>query len=172
MIKANSADTSLVLTGDNFVRSSTVYINGQLYATQFVNKTRIETTIPASLLTTSGLYPVNVINPGSGGGETQYFILTVSQPANTTVEPLAAGSFGKQYEDLIPLDATIPAYTAKRFAVVTVLFKTGVRIQYPISKSRSSDFRNIGQQRRMVQADIQYPWTAAAQLRLCSKKAV
>jgi len=130
-MKANSADTALVLTGDNFVKSTTVYVNGQPYATQFVNKTRIETTIPASFLAAAGSYPVNVISPGPGGGETQPLTLTVSQPGSTTVEPLTEGSFGKQYEELIPLDATIAAYTAKRFAIVTGLVKD--RDQNPVS---------------------------------------
>ncbi|MEJ2430700.1 MAG: NHL repeat-containing protein, partial [Deltaproteobacteria bacterium] len=37
------------------------------------------------------------------------------------VEPQPEGSFGKQYEDLIPPDATIEAYDSKRFSVVTGL---------------------------------------------------
>jgi len=135
-IKANSADTALVLTGDNFVKSSTVYVNRQPYSTRFVNKTRIETTISASVLKTFGSYPVKVTSPGPGGGETQSLTLTVSQPGNTAVKPLAAGSFGKQYEEIIPLDATISAYTAKRFAIVTGLVKD--RSQNPISDVKVS----------------------------------
>jgi RHS repeat-associated protein len=35
------------------------------------------------------------------------------------VAPLPEGSFGKQYEDLVPPDATIGAYDARRFVVIT-----------------------------------------------------
>jgi RHS repeat-associated protein len=37
------------------------------------------------------------------------------------VEPQPEGSFGKQYEDLIPHDATVEFYDAKRFSVITGL---------------------------------------------------
>ncbi|MDF1551505.1 MAG: MopE-related protein [Deferrisomatales bacterium] len=39
----------------------------------------------------------------------------------SAVEPLPAGSFGKQYEDLVPADATVDAYDPDRFSVVTGL---------------------------------------------------
>jgi RHS repeat-associated protein len=39
------------------------------------------------------------------------------------VEPQPEGSFGKKYEDLIPLDATIEAYDPRRFSVVTGLVR-------------------------------------------------
>lgn len=47
------------------------------------------------------------------------------------VEPLPEGSFGKQYEDLVPQDATIPAYDPRRFALVTGLVQD--RIGQPLA---------------------------------------
>jgi YD repeat-containing protein len=122
-INAGSPDSSIVLTGDNFVKTSTVKFNGQTYATRFVNKTQIEATLPAGALINAGAYPVTVVNPTPGGGESQSLTLSVLQVGNPNVEPLPDGSFGKQYEDLIPADATLKAYTSTRFAVITGLVK-------------------------------------------------
>ena len=54
---------------------------------------------------------------GPGGSVKAQAVLTVK----ADVEPQPDGSFGKQYEDLIPLDVTLEAYDPKRFSVVTGL---------------------------------------------------
>ncbi len=54
---------------------------------------------------------------GPGGSAKAQAVLTVK----ADVEPQPDGSFGKQYEDLIPLDVTLDAYDPKRFSVVTGL---------------------------------------------------
>jgi len=54
---------------------------------------------------------------GPGGSAQAQVVVAVK----AKVEPQPEGSFGKQYEDLIPLDATIEAYAPWRFSVVTGL---------------------------------------------------
>ena len=54
---------------------------------------------------------------GLGGSAQAQAVVTVK----AKVEPQPEGSFGEQYEDLIPPDATIEAYDSKRFSVVTGL---------------------------------------------------
>ena len=54
---------------------------------------------------------------GPGGIAKAQAVLTVK----ADVEPQPDGSFGKQYEDLIPLDVTLDSYDPKRFSVVTGL---------------------------------------------------
>jgi RHS repeat-associated protein len=58
-----------------------------------------------------------IIATGPGGSAQAQAVVTVK----AKVEPQPEGSFGKQYEDLIPLDATIDAYDPRRFSLVTGL---------------------------------------------------
>jgi len=54
---------------------------------------------------------------GPGGSTQAQVVVTVK----ANVEPQPEGSFGKHYEDLVPLDATIEAYDPRRFSVITGL---------------------------------------------------
>ena len=54
---------------------------------------------------------------GLGGTATAQALITVE----SAVEPQPEGSFGEQYEDLIPSDATAEAYDPKRFSLITGL---------------------------------------------------
>ena len=64
--------------------------------------------------------------------KTKIFTITVSGPGGSAsdqaqvvvqsvVAPLPDGSFGKQYEDLVPPDATIEGYDSNRFSLITGL---------------------------------------------------
>jgi RHS repeat-associated protein len=61
------------------------------------------------------VYTISVTGPGGSTGA-EAIVTVKGNPA-----PPRAGSFGEQYGALIPKDATIPAYDAKRFSVVTGL---------------------------------------------------
>ena len=52
---------------------------------------------------------------GSSGSSSQSVTITV----RGTPEPPSQGSFGKQYHDLVPPDATIASYEAQRFSIIT-----------------------------------------------------
>ena len=54
---------------------------------------------------------------GFGGTATAQSIVTVE----AAVEPQPEGSFGEQYEDLIPPDATVESYDPRRFSLITGL---------------------------------------------------
>jgi len=56
---------------------------------------------------------------GLGGTASAQALVTV-EPG---VEPQPEGSFGEQYEDLIPPDATVESYDPKRFSVITGLVR-------------------------------------------------
>ncbi|MFC1829702.1 hypothetical protein ACFL0O_08825, partial [Thermodesulfobacteriota bacterium] len=58
-------------------------------------------------------YTITVTGP-SGSDNAQVVIRVAGNP-----EPQPEGSFGAQYEDLVPTDATIDQYDSKRFSVVT-----------------------------------------------------
>jgi RHS repeat-associated protein len=121
-IIAGSPDFTLTLNGDNFVKTSIVSFNNQQVSSIYISKTQIETTIPASAVPAPGNYPVKVINPSPGGGETSSLTFGVESPT-PPVEPQPEGSFGEKYQDLIPPDVTIPSYDPKRFSLITGLVK-------------------------------------------------
>ncbi|NWF93671.1 MAG: hypothetical protein HXY46_12185, partial [Syntrophaceae bacterium] len=121
-IIAGSPEFSLTLNGDNFVRTSVVSFNNQEFPIRYITRTQIEATIPASAITTPGSFPVKVINPSPGGGETSPLSFVVN-PSLPPVEPQPEGSFGEQYQDLIPPDVTIQSYDPKRFSLITGLVK-------------------------------------------------
>ncbi|WP_419657892.1 putative membrane protein with YD repeats [Desulfosarcina variabilis str. Montpellier] len=60
-------------------------------------------------------YTITVTGPG-GTASAQAMVMVKS-----VVDPQPDGSFGQQYEDLIPPDAIIEAYDSKRFSVITGL---------------------------------------------------
>jgi len=63
-------------------------------------------------------YTITVTGP-TGSSCAQANIRVTGNPA-----PLPEGSFGNQYEDLIPTDATVDEYDAKRFSLITGLVRS------------------------------------------------
>jgi YVTN family beta-propeller protein len=121
-IIAGSPGFTLTLNGDNFLTTSIVSFNNQQYAAAFISKNQITATIPATAVTTPGSYSVKVVNPAPGGGETSLISFTVN-PSHPSVQPQPEGSFGEQYQDLIPPDATVQSYNPKRFSLITGLVR-------------------------------------------------
>jgi len=66
-ISIGSPDTTLTVSGSNFVQGSTVMWNGTALTTTFVSGTQLTATVPASALSGSAAnVSVNVTNPGVG----------------------------------------------------------------------------------------------------------
>jgi PKD repeat protein len=84
-IIAGSPDFTLTLNGDNFLRSSMISFNNNEYSLRFISRTQIETTIPASAILTPGNYPVKVINPAPGGGESNILTFVVKPTLDITI---------------------------------------------------------------------------------------
>ncbi len=119
---------TLSLTGSNFISSTSVYFNEIPVTTTYISDSRIDISISTDMTATPGNYPVKVSNAAPGGGVSGILNLTVNTAS--MVEPLPEGSYGKQYEDLIPNDATIERYDPKRFSIITGLIKD--RTQNPL----------------------------------------
>ena len=117
---AGSTDATISITGENFVKGSSVLFNGQPITTKYVSMTSIEATIAAALLANPGSFAVGVSNSAPGGGLSAVLTLLI-KPAGNRPAPLPDGSFGKQYENLVPSNATMKAYDPKRFSIVTGL---------------------------------------------------
>jgi RHS repeat-associated protein len=63
-------------------------------------------------------YTITVTGP-TGSNSAQAKIQVTGNPA-----PLPEGSFGEQYEDLIPTDTTVDEYDSKRFSLITGLVRS------------------------------------------------
>jgi hypothetical protein len=109
-----SADPATVIYGE----SSTLYWNSTNADKVVLDQNIGEVSYEGSLeVKPDRTTTYTITASGPGGSAKAQAVLTVK----ADVEPQPDGSFGKQYEDLIPLDATLDAYDPKRFSVVTGL---------------------------------------------------
>ena len=69
----------------------------------------------------AGTYVVQLIVSDNAENSEPDSVTITAEPMPSTVEPQPEGSFGGQYNDLIPPDATIESYDARRFSVITGL---------------------------------------------------
>jgi hypothetical protein len=63
VVDQNSADTTMTITGFNFVEDSMVHVDGNPVPTNVVSRTEITATIPASVLANAGKHSISVENP-------------------------------------------------------------------------------------------------------------
>jgi hypothetical protein len=76
-------DTKLVVTGTDFGATSTIAFNGTELTTTVVSESSLSATIPASMLSAVGSFPVTVKTPTAegGGGISSSIAFTVSNPS-------------------------------------------------------------------------------------------
>jgi YVTN family beta-propeller protein len=84
-IIAGGPDFTLILIGNNFVKTSVVSFNNQQYPLNYMSKTQIEATIPLDAIKTPGNSPVKAINPLPGGGETLSLIFIIKPPLEVKI---------------------------------------------------------------------------------------
>jgi hypothetical protein len=90
-IAAGSPAFLLAVNGSRFLPGSVVVVNGSSINTTFVNSGQLTLTVPANLLTATGVIPVLVVNPG---GANSNVVNLVVNPAITGLSPssVPAGS--------------------------------------------------------------------------------
>ncbi len=89
---AGDNDTTITLTGMNFVSGFTTVFRGVALVTTFVSATELTAVIPASDLTTAGMDSITVVTPGGGASNSQAF--TINQaPTLTSISP-TSGTVG------------------------------------------------------------------------------
>jgi trimeric autotransporter adhesin len=77
LVAGTTATTSLVVTGSNMVSDSVIQISGAPYTTVFSSATQVGTSLAASDMINSGVYRVQVVNPGPGGGASNVLVLGI-----------------------------------------------------------------------------------------------
>ena len=100
---AGSSNTTLTVTGTNFVSTSVVQWNGTSLSTTYGGSTTLTATIPTAYLTTGGTFTVTVFTPspagGSGGVTTSAPSFTVNNltPTVTTINPTNTAAGGNAF---------------------------------------------------------------------------
>jgi hypothetical protein len=83
-VAAGTADTTITVTGSDFISSSVVNLNGQPLKTTFVSGTQLTAVIPSGNLAAGAVNNVTVTNPQPGGGTSGGSItFTVTNPSPT-----------------------------------------------------------------------------------------
>jgi FG-GAP-like repeat/IPT/TIG domain/Beta-propeller repeat len=77
-VRVGSANTTLTLSGTNFLASSTVTLNGTALATTFVSATQLTALVPAADLTLPGTKTITVVTQGPGGGPSTPQVFTIA----------------------------------------------------------------------------------------------
>ena len=80
----------LVVSGNNFISSSTVQWNGSNRTTSYVSATRLTVAIKAADIARAGNAKVTVVNPAPGGGTSQALTFTMKDPVE--LQPPAIGN--------------------------------------------------------------------------------
>jgi hypothetical protein len=76
------AGFTLKVNGTGFVSGSVVNWNGNARSTQFVSKTQVTATIPASDIAGAGTASVTIVNPAPGGGTSNVAFFEVTNPTS------------------------------------------------------------------------------------------
>ena len=94
-----SPDVTLTVNGTGFVSSSVVKWNGTALSTQFISRSQLTATIPASRLAKAQTASVTVVNPASPSSNVAYFSV-VKPVASVAFSGSQFPSTGKESHDL------------------------------------------------------------------------
>jgi hypothetical protein len=83
-VYAGGAAYSMQLTGSGFTSASTVLINGNPRTTTYISGTSLTAQVLASDIATNGQLNVQVTTPAPGGGTSNYVIVSIETPLQTT----------------------------------------------------------------------------------------
>lgn len=90
---AGAGQTTLEVTGSGYVQGAKVVFGTTNLATTVVSGTMVTAVVPASLLASSGSFPVKVVNPSPGGGASTSIAFTVANP-NASIQSInPSGAF-------------------------------------------------------------------------------
>jgi hypothetical protein len=103
-----SPSIPLTVYGVNFVRSSSVQVNGRPVATTFVNTGQLQATIDSSFFAKAGALNITVFTPGPGGGTSNRQTLTITDAPFA----VSAGGPSNDFGQAVSTDAVGNVYVA------------------------------------------------------------
>jgi len=91
-VTAPAPAVALLAIGKHFIDGSKVYLDGQPLVTRWRDTGHLEADVPTAVLSTAGVYSVNVVTPAPGGGTSQSLSFTVQNPLPllTAISPFVA----------------------------------------------------------------------------------
>ena len=143
-IQTGAADTTITVTGANFVNGSTVNLDGTALNTKFASSTQLTATVPTANLANMGWGAITVSNPAPGGGTSQklpltyYTVLTVGLN-HILYEPFS----GKLYASVGSGSGTVAGNSIAAITPATAAIGTPVYVGSQPTKMAISDDGNI-----------------------------
>ncbi|MGH9521282.1 MAG: hypothetical protein ACRD3E_01980, partial [Terriglobales bacterium] len=86
-VGVGSAGATLTVTGNNFIRSSTVQWSGSPRPTTYVDNTKLTATTTSSDVATGAYVPVTVSTPGTGASAAATVTVLYPLPTTTSIQP-------------------------------------------------------------------------------------
>jgi uncharacterized repeat protein (TIGR01451 family) len=143
-IQTGASDTTITVTGANFVSGSTVNLDGTALNTNFTSSTQLTATVPTANLANMGWGAITVSNPAPGGGTSQklpltyYTVLTVGLN-HILYEPFS----GKLYASVGSGSGTVTGNSIAPITPATATIGTPVYVGSQPTKMAISDDGNI-----------------------------
>jgi hypothetical protein len=126
---AGSADTSITITGTNFVPGAQVEFDGTPVSTVYNSSTEVTAVIPSSLLGSAGSYPVTVTNSGGTSGPMSFTIVASPVPVITNLNPASAPAGSPDINIIVTGSGFIPgAQVQFDGAGVTSVFNSATQV--------------------------------------------
>ncbi len=143
-IQTGTPDTTITVTGANFVAGSTVNLDGATLNTNFISSTQLTATVPMANLANMGWGAITVSNPAPGGGISQklpltYFTVLTIGLNHILYEPFS----GKLYASVGSGSGTVTGNSIAPITPATATIGTPVYVGSQPTKMAISDDGNI-----------------------------
>jgi trimeric autotransporter adhesin len=143
-IQTGAPDTTITVTGANFVSGSTVNLDGTALNTNFTSSTQLTATIPTANLANMGWGAVTVSNPAPGGGSSQKLPLTYFTVLTVGLNHILYEPFsGKLYASVGSGSGTVTGNSVAAITPATATIGTPVFVGSQPTKMAISDDGNI-----------------------------
>ena len=143
-IQTGAPDTTITVSGANFIGGSTVNLDGATLNTNFISSTQLTATVPTANLANMGWGAVTVFNPLPGGGISQklpltYFTVLTIGLNHILYEPFS----GKLYASVGSGSGTVTGNSIAAITPATATIGTPVYVGSQPTKMAISDDGNI-----------------------------
>jgi trimeric autotransporter adhesin len=143
-IQTGAPDTTITVTGANFVNGSTVSLDGAALNTNFTSSTQLTATVPTANLVNMGWGAITVSNPVPGGGTSQKLPLTYFTVLTVGLNHILYEPFsGKLYASVGSGSGTVTGNSIAPITPAAATVGTPVYVGSQPTKMAISDDGNI-----------------------------
>jgi hypothetical protein len=143
-IQTGAPDTTITVTGANFVNGSTVNLDGTALNTNFTSSTQLTAIVPTANLANMGWGAITVSNPAPGGGTSQKLPLTYFTVLTVGLNHILYEPFsGKLYASVGSGSGTVTGNSIAAITPASATVGTPVYVGSQPTKMAISDDGNI-----------------------------